>query len=114
MGADYDVIVVGARVAGASPALLLGQQGHRVLLIDRDTFPSDTLSTHFAGGLGMPSPRRLGVLPDILAAGFRRIIRSRTWIDDCLFEGPMGCMYVGLFGVKPAMDPEPAPAPVND
>lgn len=88
MDSDYDVIVVGARVAGASLALLLGQQGHRVLLVDRDTFPSDTLSTHFLAGIGMPSLRRLGVLSDIEAVGFRRVTRTRTWIDDCLFEGP--------------------------
>ena len=44
---DYDVIIVGARVAGSSLAILLGRQGRRVLLVDRDPFPSDTLSTHF-------------------------------------------------------------------
>ncbi len=90
MNADYDVVVVGARVAGASLALLLGQQGRRVLLIDRDSFPSDTLSTHLVGGNGVNSLRRLGVLDDVLAAGFRRITRARTWVEDCLFEGPSG------------------------
>ncbi|HEX8727132.1 MAG TPA: FAD-dependent monooxygenase [Ktedonobacterales bacterium] len=102
MDSDYDVIVVGARVAGASLALLLGQQGHRVLLIDRDGFPSDTLSTHFVGGVGIASLRRLGVLADIEAAGFRRITRSRTWIDDCLFEGPSG--PDGVYGLAPRRD----------
>ncbi|HET7011246.1 MAG TPA: NAD(P)/FAD-dependent oxidoreductase [Anaerolineales bacterium] len=43
----YDVIVVGARVAGSLVATLLGEGGHRVLLLDRARFPSDTLSTHF-------------------------------------------------------------------
>ena len=42
----YDVIVVGARCAGAPTAMLLARQGHRVLLVDRATFPSDTVSTH--------------------------------------------------------------------
>lgn len=102
MDSDYDVIVVGARVAGASLALLLGQQGHRVLLIDRDSFPSDTLSTHFVGGFGIASLRRLGVLPDIEAVGFRRITRSRTWIDDCLFEGPAG--PEGAYSLAPRRD----------
>ncbi|RPI56501.1 MAG: FAD-dependent oxidoreductase, partial [Chloroflexi bacterium] len=36
---DADVIVVGAGVAGSSAALLLGQEGYRVLLLDRATFP---------------------------------------------------------------------------
>ncbi|MFD5315841.1 NAD(P)/FAD-dependent oxidoreductase [Streptomyces sp. NPDC127098] len=41
----YDAIVVGARCAGASTALLLARQGRRVLLLDRAVFPKDTLST---------------------------------------------------------------------
>jgi len=49
----YDAIVVGARCAGAPTAMLLAQQGHRVLLVDRSTFPSDTLSTHFIQPYGM-------------------------------------------------------------
>ena len=102
MDSAYDVVVVGARVAGASLALLLGQQGHRVLLVDRDTFPSDTLSTHFVSGAGVASLRRLGVLPDIEVAGFRRITRARTWVDDCLFEGP--AWPGGGFALAPRRD----------
>jgi 2-polyprenyl-6-methoxyphenol hydroxylase-like FAD-dependent oxidoreductase len=37
----YDAIVVGARCAGAPTAMLLGRKGHKVLLLDRSTFPSD-------------------------------------------------------------------------
>lgn len=48
---SYDVIVVGARVAGATVAALLGDAGYQVLLVDRDAFPSPTLSTHFFRGL---------------------------------------------------------------
>ena len=43
MTTNYDAIVVGARCAGAPTAMLLAQQGQRVLLVDRSTFPSDTL-----------------------------------------------------------------------
>ena len=42
--ADYDVIVVGARCAGAALAMLLARKSHRVLGLDRADFPSDTLS----------------------------------------------------------------------
>jgi flavin-dependent dehydrogenase len=42
----YDAIVVGARCAGAPTAMLLARAGHRVLLVDRATFPSDIMSTH--------------------------------------------------------------------
>jgi flavin-dependent dehydrogenase len=39
--ADYDVIIVGARVAGASLAARLGARGCKVLLLDRARFPSE-------------------------------------------------------------------------
>ncbi|WP_170575974.1 NAD(P)/FAD-dependent oxidoreductase [Ruegeria atlantica] len=42
----YDAIVVGARVAGATTAMLLARGGARVLLVDRETEIQDTLSTH--------------------------------------------------------------------
>ncbi|HEY8602010.1 MAG TPA: NAD(P)/FAD-dependent oxidoreductase [Thermomicrobiales bacterium] len=87
--AEYDVLIIGARVAGASLALLLGQRGHRVLLVDRDHFPSDTLSTHYMGPMVVPLLARLGVLGDVEAAGFRRLTRCRTYVGDCLFEGPV-------------------------
>jgi flavin-dependent dehydrogenase len=92
MGAhpEYDVLIVGGRAAGGSLALLLARQGRRVLVADRDEFPSDTMSTHFMGLPAVGALKRLGVLDDILGAGFRRIIRHRTWIDECCFEGPAG------------------------
>lgn len=43
--ASHDVIVVGARAAGASTAMLLARRGHRVLLLDRTAHGSDTMST---------------------------------------------------------------------
>ena len=42
----YDTIIVGARVAGSPLAMLLARKGYRVLLLDKATFPSDTISTH--------------------------------------------------------------------
>ena len=49
----YDAIVVGARAAGSSTAMLLARKGYRVLAVDRATFPSDTLSTHYLQSPGM-------------------------------------------------------------
>lgn len=46
MDMGYDAIVVGARCAGATLATRLARAGWRVLLVDRDRFPSDTVSTH--------------------------------------------------------------------
>jgi 2-polyprenyl-6-methoxyphenol hydroxylase-like FAD-dependent oxidoreductase len=65
----HDVVVVGARCAGAASAMLLAAAGHDVLLLDRDTFPSDTLSTHAIARSGVVQLNRWGLLPDILATG---------------------------------------------
>lgn len=99
---DYDALIVGSRVAGASLALLLGERGHRVLMVDRATFPSDTLSTHFMARNGVVALERLGVLADVEAAGFRRITRARTWVEDLLFEGPAG--PEGAYSLAPRRD----------
>jgi len=85
---DYDVIIVGARVAGSSLAVLLGRQGRRVLLVDRDRFPSDTLSTHLLLPGAVAMLDRLGALVDI-EAGLRRLTRQRTYIGDMVVEGAM-------------------------
>ncbi len=70
MRAEYDVIVVGSRVAGATLAALLGDAGASVLLIDRAGFPSSTSSTHFFRGAGMVSVLdRLDVLSQVLELG---------------------------------------------
>lgn len=58
----YDVIVVGARCAGSPLAMLLARGGRRVLLVDRATFPSDTVSTHFIQQTGLALLRDWGVL----------------------------------------------------
>jgi flavin-dependent dehydrogenase len=89
MEPEYDVAIVGARVAGASLGLLLAEQGRRVLLLDREEFPSDTLSTHYVHPFSISTLERLGVLDDLLTAGFREIRRVRTAIGDCVFEGPI-------------------------
>jgi flavin-dependent dehydrogenase len=65
----YDAIVVGARCAGSPTAMLLARKGHRVLLVDRAGFPSDTLSTHYIHQSGVACLERWGLLPQIVAAG---------------------------------------------
>ncbi len=96
---EYDIVIVGARVAGASLGILLAQQGRSVLLLDREEFPSDTLSTHYVHPFGVDNLARLGVLDDLLAAGFRRLTRVRTHVEDCLFEAPVA--PGGGFGLAP-------------
>lgn len=66
---DYDVVVVGARVAGASTAMLLARQGHRVLMVDRAGMPSDVVSTHAVLRTGILQLKRWGVLDRVVEAG---------------------------------------------
>jgi flavin-dependent dehydrogenase len=65
----YDVIIIGARVAGASTAMLLARCGHRVLVVDRGSEGSDTVSTHTVLRLGVLQLQRWGTLAPIIDAG---------------------------------------------
>lgn len=65
----YDVIVVGARCAGAALAMLLARAGHRVVVVDRASFPSDTMSTHFLWQRGAARLHAWGLLDQLRARG---------------------------------------------
>src|SRR5436190_985858 len=66
---EYDAIVVGARCAGSPTAMLLARRGYRVLVVDRSSFPSDTLSTHMIHAPGVARLKRWGVLDTVTATG---------------------------------------------
>ena len=76
MNTAWDAVVVGARVAGASTALLLARAGLRVLCVDRARFGSDTLSTHALMRAGTVQLQRWGLLADIVAAGTPPVRRT--------------------------------------
>jgi 2-polyprenyl-6-methoxyphenol hydroxylase-like FAD-dependent oxidoreductase len=59
---SFDAIVIGARCAGSPTAMLLARAGHRVLLVDKATFPSDTMSTHVIHPPGVAALNRWGLL----------------------------------------------------
>ncbi|MGH7725539.1 MAG: NAD(P)/FAD-dependent oxidoreductase [Candidatus Eiseniibacteriota bacterium] len=63
----FDVIVVGARCAGSPTAMLLARHGYRTLVVDRATFPSDTISTHLIHPPGMGALRRWGLRDRVIA-----------------------------------------------
>src|SRR3954468_19452366 len=66
---SYDAIVVGARCAGSPTAMLLARKGYRVLVVDRATFPSDTLSTHVLQPLPDDALGRWGLGARLSATG---------------------------------------------
>lgn len=69
MNKTYDAIIVGARCAGSPTAMLLARKGYRVLLVDRATFPSDTVSTHIVQPLAASALSRWGLLDRLSATG---------------------------------------------
>ena len=88
----YDVIVVGARCAGSPLAMLLARQGHRVLVLDRATFPSDTVSTHYIHQAGLSRLQDWGLLDRLVETGvppMRHLNFSYTGIELAGFADPI-------------------------
>jgi menaquinone-9 beta-reductase len=74
----YDVIIAGARCAGAATALLLARQGARVLVLDKSRYGTDTLSTHALMRGAVLQLQRWGLLPAVVEAGTPPV-RSTTF-----------------------------------
>jgi flavin-dependent dehydrogenase len=83
----YDIIIVGARCAGAATARLLAAKGYRVLALDRSTFPSDRLSTHYIHPVGLAQLRRWGLLDRLIATGCPPITDALWWFGDVPVRG---------------------------
>ncbi len=68
---EYDVVIVGASLAGCTAAVLFGRAGLRVALVERhsamDAYKS--VCTHFIQPSGVPTLDRLGLLPALREAG---------------------------------------------
>ncbi|MBW3594073.1 MAG: FAD-dependent monooxygenase [Actinobacteria bacterium] len=73
----HDIVIVGSRCAGAPLAMLLAGKGHDVVVVDRATFPSDTMSTHFVQPAGMTRLAKWGLLDDVFATGCPPITTAR-------------------------------------
>jgi flavin-dependent dehydrogenase len=85
----YDAIVIGARCAGSPTAMLLARAGHRVLLLDKATFPSDKLSTHYIQPSGIRLLEKWGLLDAVIATGAPAIKTFTVYQgDDQLMQPP--------------------------
>ncbi len=95
----YDVVIVGARVAGAATAMLLARAGLDVLVVDRSHYGADTLSTHLLMRAGLWQLHRWGLLPSIVEADTPEITAtSFHYGEDAVHlpitgEGPVGGLY---------------------
>jgi 2-polyprenyl-6-methoxyphenol hydroxylase-like FAD-dependent oxidoreductase len=83
----YDAIVVGARCAGSPTGMLLARKGYKVLVVDRSTFPSDTLSTHVMAGDSVFRLHTWGLLDRVMATGPTNCKPGLVfWIDQVSYE----------------------------
>ena len=83
----YDVIVIGARCAGSPTAMLLARKGHRVLLLDRARFPSDTISTLIIWQTGTSRLKRWGLLDPVADSGCPAVSRFSMDLGDFPLSG---------------------------
>ena len=86
----YDAIIIGARCAGSPSAMLLARRGCRVLLVDRATFPSDTISTHLIHPPGVDALKRWGLLEPVVATGCPPIDTYSFDLGPFAIEGAPG------------------------
>lgn len=88
---EYDVIVVGAGPAGSSAAAILGEKGHTVLLVDKESFPRDKTCGDGITYKAMPALKRLGLDAKIKSDspfqtnGYTLVFRDNTKL---VFEKP--------------------------
>jgi len=78
----FDVVIVGARCAGAATAMLLARAGHRVLMVDRGRYGTDTLSTHALMRGAVVQLHRWNVLPAVIAAGTTPVRQATFFYGD--------------------------------
>uniref|UniRef100_UPI003BEF2494 NAD(P)/FAD-dependent oxidoreductase n=1 Tax=Burkholderia arboris TaxID=488730 RepID=UPI003BEF2494 len=90
----YDLIFVGARVAGSPAAMLAARAGLRVLLLDRAGFPSDTLSTNYIHQPGCARLARWGLLQKVIDSGCPPIPRTRFETRGIVIQGGISPDYV--------------------
>jgi flavin-dependent dehydrogenase len=83
----YDIIIIGARCAGSPTAMLLAQQGYSVLMLDRDSFPSDTVSTHIIKYPGVNQLEKWGLLDDVVGTNCPPLNQARSHNGDFLLSG---------------------------
>jgi flavin-dependent dehydrogenase len=85
---EYDVIVIGARVAGSTLAAILGEKGYRVLVLDRSTFPSDTISTHFFRAPALRAFEKISIHKEVLSVAPQLRVNYNV-VDGIEFPEPV-------------------------
>ena len=82
VGSVYDVVIVGARCAGASLAMLLARRGRRVLVVERAGAGTNTLSTHALVRPAVTLMSRWGILNRLVDASTPAVRAFHFHYDD--------------------------------
>ncbi|MHB8531784.1 MAG: NAD(P)/FAD-dependent oxidoreductase [Solirubrobacteraceae bacterium] len=72
-----DAVIVGARCAGSTLAIGLAERGWDVLLVDSDTFPSETISTHGVYPNTLARLEQLGVMDTLRSSHDVALLANR-------------------------------------
>ncbi len=99
-----DAIVIGARCAGATTAMLLARAGHDVLLVDRARFPSEIPHGHFIHRHGPQRLQRWGLLDRVLDTGCPPVRAITMDLGDF----PLAGSDLGVNGVPVGLGPRRA------
>lgn len=83
----YDAIIAGARCAGSPTAMLLARKGYRVLMVDKGSFPSDTMSGHYIHQPGVAALERWGLREAVAATNCPPITSIRFDVGPFALEG---------------------------
>ena len=75
----YDIVIVGAGIAGSSSAIALAPEGYRILLLDQALFPRDKPCGEGIMPQGVQILAELALLPEILARGGAKVRGMRYW-----------------------------------
>ena len=67
---DLNILIIGGGIAGCSAAIALSDRGHRVEIVEKQTEWRFQSSGIFVYSNGLKSMQALGLLPQIMAAGF--------------------------------------------
>jgi len=102
----YDVVIVGAGIAGGALAAVLARRGKHVLLLEKTTEHKDRVRGEYLQPWGVLELAKLGLLDRVLAAGANVLTRNISYDEhatpaeaesrmrrfDTIFEGIPGCL----------------------